>query len=46
MNSLLIKNGIIATLGKENKVLYGHAVLCEDGVIKKIAPKQAREILN
>ncbi len=39
MNSLLIKNGIIATLGKENKVLYGHAVLCEDGVIKKIAPK-------
>ncbi|MBM4388988.1 MAG: amidohydrolase family protein, partial [Deltaproteobacteria bacterium] len=36
--SLLIKNGIIATLGAENRVLRGHAILCEDGVIKKIAP--------
>jgi putative selenium metabolism protein SsnA len=35
---LLIKNGIIITLGKNNRVLYDHAVLCEDGLIKSIAP--------
>ncbi|MFH1726615.1 MAG: amidohydrolase family protein [Elusimicrobiota bacterium] len=35
-DTLLIKNGIIATLGDDNKVLYGHSVLCEDGRIKKI----------
>ena len=39
--SLLIKNGIIVTLGERNKVLYNHALLCEDGVIKKIAPAKA-----
>ncbi|MFH2204372.1 MAG: putative aminohydrolase SsnA [Elusimicrobiota bacterium] len=36
--TLLIKNGIIVTLGDDNKVLYGHNVLCEGGRIKKIAP--------
>lgn len=36
--SLLIKNGIIVTLGDQNRVLSRHAILCEDGVIKKIAP--------
>lgn len=35
-NSLLIKNGIVVTLGEKNKVLYDHAVLCENGKIKKI----------
>jgi len=36
-DTLLIKGGIIVTLGDDNKVLRGHAVLCEDGRIKKIA---------
>ena len=35
-NTLLIKNGIVVTLGGENKVLYEHSVLCENGLIKKI----------
>ena len=39
--SLLIKNGIVVTLGDENKVLYGHAVLCEGKFIKKIAPQKS-----
>ncbi|MFH1619587.1 MAG: putative aminohydrolase SsnA [bacterium] len=38
MKNLLIKNGIIVTLGEKNRVLYGHSLLCEDGKIKKIAP--------
>ncbi|MDD5656282.1 MAG: putative aminohydrolase SsnA [Elusimicrobia bacterium] len=38
--TLLIKNGIIVTLGEENRVLHGHALLIEDGLIKKIAPAQ------
>jgi|WetSurMetagenome_2_1015567.scaffolds.fasta_scaffold04957_5 putative selenium metabolism protein SsnA len=38
-DSLLIKNGIIITLGENPKVLYGHSVLIEKGTIKKIAPK-------
>lgn len=37
--TLLIKNGIIVTLGDENRVLYGHALLCRDGLIKSIAPQ-------
>ena len=37
---LLIKNGIIVTLGEENRVLYGHALLIQDGLIKKIAPQK------
>ena len=36
--TLLIKNAIIATLGDKNRVLYNHAILCEGGEIKKIAP--------
>jgi putative selenium metabolism protein SsnA len=36
--TLLIKNGIIVTLGQTNRVLYDHAVLCDSGVIKSIAP--------
>jgi putative selenium metabolism protein SsnA len=36
--TLLIHNGIIVTLGETNRVLRNHALLCEDGVIKKIAP--------
>jgi putative selenium metabolism protein SsnA len=37
-NTLLIKNGIIITLGEDQKVLYNHSVLIENGLIKKIAP--------
>lgn len=37
--NLLVKNGIIVTLGDENKVLYDHALLIQDGLIKKIAPQ-------
>ena len=40
-DTLLIKNGIIVTLGEENKVLRGHSILCEGGVIKKIAKASA-----
>ena len=36
-DTLLIKNGIIITLGEKNRVLYGHSLLCENGKIKKIA---------
>jgi putative selenium metabolism protein SsnA len=39
--NLIIKNGIIITLGEKNKVLYDHAVLCEDGLIKSIAPTKS-----
>ncbi len=39
--TLLIKNGIVVTLGDGNKVLHGHAVLCEGKHIKKIAPQKA-----
>jgi putative selenium metabolism protein SsnA len=38
---LLIKNGTVVTLGDDNKVLNGHAVLCEGKHIKKIAPQKA-----
>ncbi len=34
----LIKNGIIITLGENNRVLYNHGLLLEDGLIKSIAP--------
>jgi putative selenium metabolism protein SsnA len=40
MKTILIKNGIIATLGPKNKVLYGHALLIEGGLIKEIAPQK------
>ena len=36
--TLLIKNGTIVTLGEKNRVLTGHAILVEDGLIKRIAP--------
>lgn len=38
--TLFIKNGIVITLGDGNKVLNGHAVLCEGKHIKKIAPQK------
>lgn len=37
MSTILIKNGIIATGGENNKVLYGHSLLIEGAKIKKIA---------
>lgn len=37
-NTLLIKNGIVITLGDNSKVLYNHSVLIENGIIKKVAP--------
>ncbi len=41
MKTILIKNGIIATLGEKNKVLRGYALLIEDGLIKRIAPQKS-----
>ena len=38
--TLLIKNGMVVTLGDDNRVLYNHAVLCEGKHIKKIAPQK------
>ncbi|MBI5883195.1 MAG: putative aminohydrolase SsnA [Elusimicrobia bacterium] len=35
--SLLVKDGIIVTLGDKGRVLRGHSILCEDGKISKIA---------
>ncbi len=40
-NSLLIENGTVLTLGKTSKVLRGHSVLIENGLVAKVAPKQA-----
>jgi len=40
MKNILIKNGTIVTLGEKNKVLTGHALLIEGGLIKKIAPQK------
>lgn len=39
--TLLVKNGIVVTLGRNNRVLKGHAVLCEGKYIRKIAPQKA-----
>ncbi len=36
--TILIKNGILITLGESNRVLYNHSLLIENGLIKKIAP--------
>jgi putative selenium metabolism protein SsnA len=41
--AILIKNGIIVTLGEKNQVLTGHALLIEDGLIKNIAPRNTFE---
>ncbi|MEK7721080.1 MAG: putative aminohydrolase SsnA [Elusimicrobiota bacterium] len=38
--TILIKNGTILTLGEKNRVLTGHALLIEDGLIKKIGPQR------
>ncbi len=38
--TILVKNGVIATLGEKNRVLTGHALLIEDGLIKKIGPQR------
>jgi putative selenium metabolism protein SsnA len=35
---ILIKNGIILTLGDSNRVLYDHSLLIQDGLIQSIAP--------
>ncbi|MGZ4967742.1 MAG: putative aminohydrolase SsnA [Chthoniobacterales bacterium] len=39
--SLLIENGTVLTLGKVSKVLPGHSVLIENGLVAKVAPKKA-----
>ncbi len=36
MNNILIKNGIIITLGENPKVLYNHSILIEGDKVKKI----------
>ena len=41
MSRLLIKNGIIVTLEEPNRVLAGHALLIEDGLIKMILPQRS-----
>ena len=41
MKNILIKNGTIVTLGEKNRVLTGHALLIENGLIKKIAPQKS-----
>jgi len=41
MKSILIKNAVIATLGPENRLLRNHAILIEDGLIKRIAPQKS-----
>jgi putative selenium metabolism protein SsnA len=38
MSTILIKGGVIATLGAKNRVLHGHAILIENDRIAKIAP--------
>lgn len=40
-SSLLITDGIIITLGQPNRVLYDHAILIENGMIKSVAPKSS-----
>jgi putative selenium metabolism protein SsnA len=38
VGTLLIENGTVVTLGEANRVLPGHDVACEDGLIRTIAP--------
>ena len=40
-DSLLIENGTVLTLGKTSKVLPGHSVQIENGLVAKVAPKTA-----
>lgn len=37
-SAILIKNGIIATLGENGRVLNNHAILVEGGLVSRIAP--------
>jgi putative selenium metabolism protein SsnA len=39
MSSILIKNGLIATFGTDNKIINDHAIYIEEGVIKHIIPQ-------
>ncbi len=41
MENLVIKNGIIVTLAQPNRVLYDHALVIENGLIKQILPQKA-----
>ncbi len=41
MNTLVIRNGTVVTLGDGNQVLPGHDVVCEGGRIARIAPHGA-----
>ena len=41
MDTLLIKNGIIATLGEQNRVLYGHSLSVSDGKVEQLAPSES-----
>jgi len=41
MKTILIKNSIIITFGEKNQVLYDHALLIENDIIKKIAPQKS-----
>jgi len=45
VGSLLIAGGTVVTLGSRNRVLPDHAVLCEDGVISRIAPRSEMAVL-
>jgi len=40
-DSLLIENGTVLTLGKTSRVLRGHSVLIENGLVAKVAPRKA-----
>lgn len=37
---LLIENGTVLTLGKTSRVLRGHSVLIENGLVAKVAPRK------
>ena len=39
MGSLLVAGATVVTLGERNRVLSDHAVLCQDGLISRIAPR-------
>ena len=39
--TILIKNGIIITLGKNPDVLYGHSVLIKDNLISEIGKNES-----
>ncbi|MDD2772283.1 MAG: putative aminohydrolase SsnA [Elusimicrobiales bacterium] len=38
MKTLLVKNGIVITLGENNRVLYNHSVLCAGDKISAVGP--------